>query len=244
MPSNNRLMTFLYHEVCDNPEESGFVTKNSLQYTHTIAEFEEHLSAIAASETVVKDFNEKCDLDKISITFDDGGISALCSAEMLEKYGWRGHYFIATKYIGQKGFLSSADISDLRKRGHYIGSHSHSHPKSCRDLSFEALKYEWENSKKILEDILSEDVFTASIPNGQYSGRTLNVLKSSGYSHVFTSMPTVKPWNEKGLVMYGRFYPKRNTSRVKIEKLSRFEGVYFEYLLRKLKQTLKLKFKG
>ena len=68
------------------------------------------------------------------ITFDDGGVSALqTTADLLEKYGWRGVFFVTTDRIGTPTFLNADHVRELHRRGHVIGSHSCSHPErmSC-----------------------------------------------------------------------------------------------------------------
>ena len=59
----------------------------------------------------------------IAITVDDGLDSAPYTASILEQYGGKGTFFIATGYIGTAGYMSSAQIQDLNTRGHEIGAH-------------------------------------------------------------------------------------------------------------------------
>ena len=64
-----------------------------------------------------------------ALTFDDGGISFYTLiADRLEALGWRAHCFVPTDIIGRPGFLTRAQIQELDRRGHHIGSHSASHP--------------------------------------------------------------------------------------------------------------------
>ena len=66
------------------------------------------------------------------ITVDDGGVSYYTVvADRLERLGWRGHCFVTTDMIGQRGFLTRRQIRELDGRGHIIGSHSASHPTRC-----------------------------------------------------------------------------------------------------------------
>jgi len=59
----------------------------------------------------------------IAITIDDGLESAPVAATILEKYGSRGTFFIATGYIGSAGYMTSAQIQELYDDGHEIGAH-------------------------------------------------------------------------------------------------------------------------
>ena len=93
----------------------------------------------------------------VFLTFDDGGVS--CHAPiggMLEQFGWRGHFFITTSRIGTPGFLSEAQVRDLHRRGHVIGSHSHTHPTRMAALAPDRMESEWRQSLAHLAEILGE----------------------------------------------------------------------------------------
>ena len=68
--------------------------------------------------------------------------------------------------------MSKNDIRDLAKRGHQIGSHSHTHPNVFRNQSIDQMRYEWSTSKNILEDILGEEVLICSVPGGDVDDNT------------------------------------------------------------------------
>src|SRR5712691_7770054 len=57
----------------------------------------------------------------IFITFDDGAIGACHAADELERFDWRGHFFITTSWTGARGFLTRSQIRGLHYRGHVIG---------------------------------------------------------------------------------------------------------------------------
>ena len=74
-------------------------------------------------------------------TFDDGGVSYYTVvADRLEAQGWRGHCFVSTDFIGQRGFLTAAQIRELDARGHVIGSHSASHPARFSTLTAASMR--------------------------------------------------------------------------------------------------------
>src|SRR5258705_76404 len=109
------MTALMYHDVVPAGAEdaSGFPGRDAALYKVTPELFEQHLQAIDAAGA--------------AITFDDGGISALWAADVLERYGRLGHFFITTNYIGTPGFVSESDLRELSGRGHVIGSHSCSH---------------------------------------------------------------------------------------------------------------------
>ena len=68
----------------------------------------------------------------LSITFDDCPESAITlGARILDEYGVKGGFYIASDLIGKKshmGRIAREDqIRELRETGHEIGSHTHTH---------------------------------------------------------------------------------------------------------------------
>lgn len=170
-------IALMYHDVyLISPEESGFVSKSANRYKMSVSSFREHLQLIkeVAPNTV--------------LTFDDGGVTFLTViAPLIEEYGFRGHFYIATDYIGTAGFLSEAQIKDLDKRGHYIGAHSGSHPQKMTDLTIEERKSEWARSIAKLSQITGKAVEEVSIPNGYYQKSDLSLLSDLGVKQIYTS---------------------------------------------------------
>jgi peptidoglycan/xylan/chitin deacetylase (PgdA/CDA1 family) len=150
--------------------------------------------------------NDKDESFPFLLTFDDGGESAAtCIAELLEKYAWRGHFFVTSGQISKKGFLNPEQIRRLRKNGHMIGSHSFSHPTRMSHCSREQLTGEWSISVKILSDILGEHVDSASVPGGYYSKRVAETAAASGIRVLFNSEPTTKIHSVCGCLVVGRY---------------------------------------
>ena len=91
--------------------------------------------------------------------------SSLEAARLLEQHGWRGHFFIATDYIGRPGFLTESQLAELARRGHCIGGHGVSHPARMSACSTRELDHEWQTSARILGEIVGHPVTTASVPS-------------------------------------------------------------------------------
>ncbi len=69
----------------------------------------------------------------ITLSFDDGTKDHYTvAAPELEKRGWKGCFNIVTGNVGKKGFMTWDDLRDLKKRGHEIASHTHTHPNLVR----------------------------------------------------------------------------------------------------------------
>jgi peptidoglycan/xylan/chitin deacetylase (PgdA/CDA1 family) len=208
-----RAACLLYHDVIENADwdSSGFTGPGTAKYKLTRPEFEAHLAAIAT----VRDTPSSTAYDLAStsdetlpflLTFDDGGESAVTPvADLLENYGWRGHFFVTADQINRKGFLTTEQIRSLRRKGHVIGSHSFSHPVRMSHCSEEKLTDEWTRSVKILSDILGEQVDTASVPGGYYSDRVGETAAAAGIRVLFNSEPTTAVHAIVGCLVVGRY---------------------------------------
>jgi hypothetical protein len=211
-----RSIGLLYHDVVEaDLAQSGFAGIGADRYKLRRAEFEAHLVAIAAASTqratsvlAPPDGNALA----LYMTFDDGGSGALVSADMLERRGWRGHYFIVTDLIGKEGFLDADGIRDLEQRGHVIGSHSCSHPDRIDLLDDGALRREWERSAEVLAEVTGVRPLTASIPCGTYTRRVAEAAAAAGYAHLFTSEPVTTAWRIGGCLVHGRYSIVRGTT--------------------------------
>lgn len=201
-------IVLMYHDVyVHDTSESGFLRERDLPYKIKLSVFEEHVKAVS-------EYCEKKGYTKqhVLFTFDDGGKSFYSViAPILEKYGFKGLFFISTEYIGTQTFLSEKDICDLHKRGHIIGSHAHTH-KHLYTLADDQVDKEWGISTKILRNILSEPIRYASIPNGDTSKRVLESARKYGIKHIYTSEPTTKTVFYNGMEVVGRYVLLANSS--------------------------------
>lgn len=144
------------------------------------------------------------------ITFDDGGQSAYTSvADMLEGYGWRGHFFVTAGRVDAPAFLTRSQIRELHARGHVIGSHSYSHPARMSHCSAEELLHEWSASVQALADILGERVVVASVPGGYYSREVAERAAEAGIETLFTSEPTARVRRVGSCLVLGRYTIQR-----------------------------------
>lgn len=187
-----RIAAFGYHEVTDHPEESGFQRPRAVLYKHPVRTFKAHLDAIAAAGTppeLVHEIDFGGAGDHLVLTFDDGGRSASRISDELVRRGWRGHFLVVTGLSGQPTFLDRAGVLALRRAGHVVGSHSHSHPEVFRRLSMSAMLEQWRTSCDRLAQWLGEGCAVASVPGGEISDAVLESAQRSGIEYLFTSEP-------------------------------------------------------
>jgi peptidoglycan/xylan/chitin deacetylase (PgdA/CDA1 family) len=144
------------------------------------------------------------------ITVDDGGVSYYTVvAERLEALGLRGYCFVTTDCIGQRGFLTTAQIRELDARGHVIGTHSATHPQRFSALTVAEMRGEWCGSRDRLEDILGHAVRAGSIPGGYFSPAVGKSAAECGLQTLFTSEPTTGTSTLDDCTLIGRFTVRR-----------------------------------
>jgi peptidoglycan/xylan/chitin deacetylase (PgdA/CDA1 family) len=139
-------------------------------------------------------------------------VSATAAADLLERHGLVGQFFVTVNYIGSKGFVSASALRALRNRGHAVGSHSCSHPLRMGHCSWNHLLEEWARSREVLAGILGEDVVAASVPGGDFAPIVAEAAAAAGFTRLFTSEPTLRARTMCGLTIQGRFTIQRRTS--------------------------------
>lgn len=220
-----KIVSLLFHDVyASDPSESGFRSHAADRYKLSIPAFEAQLDGLSDSgvdaplmavELVKSDYSDIWIPDPGSrtpslITFDDGGESYYTeAADRLEALGWRGHCFVTTDYIGQRGFLTAEQIRELDARGHVIGSHSATHPARFSALSPTEMRREWSDSRVVLEDLLGRAVTVASVPGGYFSPTVANAAAAAGLRVLFTSEPTRRVSSHDDCTLIGRFTIRR-----------------------------------
>jgi peptidoglycan/xylan/chitin deacetylase (PgdA/CDA1 family) len=214
-----RAISIGYHDVVENGDAAKELFRRCpLRYTLDRSSFRDHLKSI-------RQMAPQAHIDKIDryriwktqipifLTFDDGALgSYTCIAEDLERWNWRGHFFIITNYIGRPGFVDRRQIRELRERGHVIGSHTCSHPAQMSQLRWDELRAEWSHSCAVLSEILGEQVRVASVANGYYSRTVGRAAAASGIEVLFNSEPTTAISAVDGCLVMGRYSIKADTS--------------------------------
>lgn len=191
-------VVLMYHDiVTPSDRSSGFQNESAFQYKVEETVFEGQVKSLQGKDVI--------------FTFDDGGVSFFTKvAPILEKYDFRGVFFISTKYINTPGFLNESQVRALAASGHIIGSHSHSHPEIFTQLSRVEVHDEWHKSFVVLKDILGEKDFPVSIPNGYASKMIVKEAISCGYTDIYTSQPTVRVREVQGHHIIGRYVVHNN----------------------------------
>lgn len=218
-------IALMYHDIVAAKDfaSSGFAGADADIYKLEAARFSEHLKAISDEKiAAVSAFEPESESENIFITFDDGGRGAIeHAAGILEKHGWRGHFFIATDRIGMDGFVNEDEIKELDARGHIIGSHSASHPLRFSSIGREKMLDEWRTSLSKLSEILQKEIRIASVPGGHFSNEVAETAEESGIEVLFNSEPVADVYSVGKCRVFGRYTIKQNTSAAEAAAIAR-----------------------
>jgi peptidoglycan/xylan/chitin deacetylase (PgdA/CDA1 family) len=121
----------------------------------------------------------------VMITFDDtrGEQFSIGKAEM-DKYGFKGVFFVMTVSINRPNYLTTDQIKDLSDTGNVIAAHTWDHHMVTQyagdDWNTQLVK-----PKKKLEDITRKPVDCFAYPFGLWNKEAITKVKESGYKMAF-----------------------------------------------------------
>lgn len=201
------MINLMYHDISVGSDvSSGFQTEVSMVYKVDVSEFERQVKLCVGKD--------------VAFTFDDGGESFYTeAAPILEKYGFKGIFFVSTAYIGTPGFLTEEQIKELDARGHIIGSHTHNHLRNLSLLDKQTIENEWSKSVEILSNILNKKIKYASLHNGNGSSIVNDAIRKTGITELYTSVPTTKIVNDKGMNIIGRYTVLKSLSSTEVHNI-------------------------
>jgi len=134
---------------------------------------EEVIKGITAKDSVI-----------VTTSWDDGTITDLKLAELLEKYGVKGTFYIP-KFIDNP--LPKKDIMAIDRKFE-IGAHSVSQPDLTK-VSLSEAKRQIEDSKTYLEDLLGHSIPMFCYPYGRYNEIVKKLVKDAGFIAARTANP-------------------------------------------------------
>ena len=121
----------------------------------------------------------------VTTSWDDGTIADLRLAELLEKYGIKGTFYIATSLSDNP--LPNKDILALDKNFE-IGAHTVNHA-DLITVSLPEAEIEIKDSKIHLEDLLGHNISMFCYPYGRYNDTIKKIVKDSGFIAARTCDP-------------------------------------------------------
>jgi peptidoglycan-N-acetylglucosamine deacetylase len=117
-------------------------------------------------------------------SFDDGYPSDLKVADLLNKYGFNGTFFVPLKNRDGSPVMEPAEIRALATEFE-IGSHTYDH---CylESVNIWDAYFQIAEGKKQLEDLLGEAITGFCYPGGKYGQRDIDLVRGCGFSYART----------------------------------------------------------
>jgi peptidoglycan/xylan/chitin deacetylase (PgdA/CDA1 family) len=180
-----------YHHIKDFTGKERQVTKD---YIVPPANFREQLKSLADSgyQTILPEqynnyllYGTPLPEKPVMITFDDTDEEqyTIGAAEM-EKWGFKGVYFIMTISIGRPRYMNSEQLKDLSERGHVIACHTWDH-NNVKKYTGEDWNVQLAKPKAKLESIIGKPVEYFAYPFGLWNEAAIPELKKHGYKAAY-----------------------------------------------------------
>lgn len=167
---------------------------NSPDYTIDAEKFHAHLQMLYDSGytailpdqlyeylTIGKELPSK----SVMITFDDSHEDHFTTAApILERFGYRGVFFVMTVPIGKPSYLTSKQIKQLSDSGHVIAAHTWDHP-NLRNLKEKEWDQQISQPMRQLEKITGKPVKYLAYPYGAWNDKAIMELRKHGIKAAF-----------------------------------------------------------
>ena len=191
-----------YHNIKDFTDQAGEMTKI---YTVKPLNFAAQMKAIhdAGYHSILPQqlynylaYGDKLPAKPIMITFDDTrGEQYSIGATEMEKYNFKGVFFVMTVAINRPNYLSADDIKKLADAGHEVAAHTWDHHMVTKytadDWELQLVK-----PKAKLEKIIGRPVTSFAYPFGLWNATAIPQIEKSGYKMAYilsTKRDTVAP---------------------------------------------------
>jgi peptidoglycan/xylan/chitin deacetylase (PgdA/CDA1 family) len=121
----------------------------------------------------------------VMVSFDDTSEEQFTvGAAELDKYGFKGVFFVMTISIGRPGYMSTDQLRALSDKGHVIASHTTDHH-NVKKYSGEDWDFQLAKPKNKLEMITGKPVEYFAYPFGEWNETAIPELKKRNYKAAF-----------------------------------------------------------
>ncbi len=192
-----------YHHIRDIKMPS----RSSMGYEVTIPEFKAQMKILADSgyHTVLPEqlynylaFGDPLPAKPVMLSYDDTDEEQFTVAKPeMDKYGFKGVYFIMTISIGRPHYINKQQLKQLADEGHAVEAHTWRHdrvdkylttPHIDRDTK-KIVQNDWDlqlvDKRKELEAITGKEIHYFAYPFGLWSKAGIPELKSRGFKLAF-----------------------------------------------------------
>lgn len=180
-----------YHHIRDAKPGQSETFKS---YSVAPSQFADQMKALHDSgyQTVLPDqlyeylaFGKPLPPKPVMLTFDDTDEEQFTiGAKEMDKYGFKGVFFIMTIAINKPRYMSSEQIKQLSENGHAIESHTWDH-KMVTKYEEGDFKNQMIKPKKTIEDITGKSALYFAYPYGIWSKKVFPLLKEADFKLAF-----------------------------------------------------------
>lgn len=183
-----RLVCLLYHDVVADlvapptgPSRFAVCHRSFEEQLDLIRDCGYHGCSIAAALTRPSERS-------LAISFDDGDLGQFTRAfPALVARGMTATFFVTTSWVGKRGYVTWAQLREMKYAGMSVQSHTRTHP-FLSELDAQALRDELHGSKADLDDALQQATDMLALPGGDFPPSGLRrMVSESGYRVVATS---------------------------------------------------------
>ncbi len=189
--SKKEVPVLCYHHIREAKPGQSETMKS---YSVSPAQFAEQMKALKDSgyETILPDqlynylvYNGKLPAKPVMLTFDDTDEEQYSiGATDMEKYGFKGVYFIMTISINRPRYMSKEQLKELADKGNVVEGHTWDHHMVTKyqgaDWDTQLVK-----PKKKIEEITGKTVEYFAYPFGLWNKAAIPEIKSRGYKMAF-----------------------------------------------------------
>ncbi len=179
-------LALMYHLILDEP------TSSLTNLFVRPSELEGHIQALleAGYTFIFADEYDYYDTKTVIMSFDDGYVDNYTEMfPIIKKYNVKVTVFMIAGYIGGDGYMTRDMLREMSDSGLVsIQSHTESHP-GLTSLSADSLRYEFDASRRELEEITGRKVRAVCYPSGRYNDTVLSVA-SEYYDFGYTTVST------------------------------------------------------
>jgi peptidoglycan/xylan/chitin deacetylase (PgdA/CDA1 family) len=154
----------------------------------------------------------------IMLTFDDTNLDHFTvAAPELEKYGFKGVFFVMTVSLGRPNYMSKSQVKELSERGHIIGSHSWDHQNAKKYTATDWVT-QVEKPARQLGEITGKPVEYFAYPFGLWNQQAIPELKQRNVKAAF-QLSTSRDANDplftiRRIIASGYWNPKQLHSNI------------------------------
>ena len=180
-----------YHQIRDFRPTDGKLGKN---YIVPIDNFKEQMKLLHDSgyHTILPDqlydyltAGKALPSKPVMLTFDDTRLDQYTvGLSEMNKYGFKGVFFIMTVSLGKPGYMSKEQVKELSDQGNVIGSHTWDHH-SVKQYTGDDWTIQIEKPSKELETITGKPIDYFAYPFGLWNKEAIKNLKRYHFKSVF-----------------------------------------------------------